>query len=72
MNERNAGMTHPSLLLAIDENLYPYRGDIGFKQYNPNKPAKYGLLYRILCDSSMPYTYYRVHFINNKEVTVAS
>ena len=45
MNERNARMRHPSPLLAIDETLFPYHSHIGFKQYNPNKPAKYGLLY---------------------------
>ena len=27
------------------------------KQYNPSKPAKYGLLYRSLCDAVVPYTY---------------
>ena len=62
MNERNAGMRHPSPLLPIDETLYPYRGYIGFKQYNPNKPAKYGLLYRSLCDSSIPYTSYSLPY----------
>ena len=54
MNERNARMKYLSPLLAIDETLYPYRGHIGFKQYNPNKPAKYALLYRN--HSSIPYT----------------
>ena len=27
------------------------------KQYNPNKPAKYGFLYRSICDTRLPYTY---------------
>ena len=40
VNERNSRMSHLSPLLAIDETLYPYRGHIGFKQCNPNKPAK--------------------------------
>ena len=39
-------------------HLYPYRGRIGFKQYNPSKPAKYGLLFQSLCDSSVQYMYY--------------
>ena len=43
MNVQNAKRRFPSPLLAIDETLYPYRGATGFKQYNPNKPAKYGL-----------------------------
>ena len=53
MNERNVKCRFPSPLLAVDETLYPYRGAIGFKQYNPKKPAKYGLLYCSLCDSSV-------------------
>ena len=52
MNSRNASMRCPSALLAVNETLYPYRGHIGFKQYNPQKPAKYGLLYRSPCDST--------------------
>ena len=46
MDSRNASMRCPSALLAVDETFYPYRGHIGFKE----KPAKYGLLYRSLCD----------------------
>ena len=48
----------PSAHLAIDETLYPQRGRIGFKQYNPSKPAKYGLLFRSLCDSVVQYMYF--------------
>ena len=62
VNERNSRMSHLSPLLAIDETLYPYRGHIGFKQYNPNKPAKYSSLYRRFCDSSIPYTYYSLPY----------
>ena len=54
MNARNARMRHPSPFLATDETLHPYRGHIGFKQYNPNKPARYDILYQRLCDSSIP------------------
>ena len=32
--------------LSLDETLYPMRNKIGFRQYNPNKPAKYGLLFK--------------------------
>ena len=67
MNERNARMTHPSPLLVIDETLYSYHRHIGFKQYNPNKPAEYGLLYRSLCDSSIPYTYYSLSYTGKPE-----
>lgn len=43
--------------LALDETLYPTRNKIGFRQYNPNKPAKYGLLFRSVNATSYPYTY---------------
>ena len=58
VNEKNASMRSPSPYIAIDETLYLYHGSIDIKQYKPRKPAKYGLLYRSLCDAVMPYTYY--------------
>ena len=42
MNERNAKCCYPSAFLAVDETLHPYRGHIGFKQYNRNKPQSMG------------------------------
>lgn len=62
VNKNNAKGRNPSPYLAIDETLYPYRGHISFKQYNPSKPAKYGLLYRSLCDSVVPYTYFTLPY----------
>ena len=47
MNESNGRCCNPSPYVSVDETLYPYRGRIGMKQYNPSKPAKYGLLYRV-------------------------
>ena len=40
---------------------------IGFKQCDPNKPAKYGLLYRSLSDSSFPHTYYNLPYAGKQE-----
>ena len=58
MNKRQSVDFHLNCqLLAVDEMLYPRRGIIGFKQYNPKNPAKYGLLCPSLCDSSVWYTY---------------
>ena len=57
-NKNISKSCYPSSYLAVDETLYPYRGGIGFKQYNPSKPAKYGLLYHSLCDATVPYTYF--------------
>lgn len=68
MNERNAKMRYPSSLLAIRVTLYPYHGRIGFKQHSPNKPEKYGLLYRCLSDSTTTYTYYSLHYTEKPEV----
>ena len=56
INGKNLRMRHPSLLLAIDETFYPYCEHIGFKQHNPNKSPKYGLLYRSLYYSSISHT----------------
>ena len=42
----------PSEFLSIDETLYPMRN-----QHNPNKPAKYGLLFKSLNDARFSYTY---------------
>ena len=68
MNSHNASMRCPSAMLAVDETLYPYRGHIGFKQYNPQKPAKYDLLYRSLCDSTVSYTYFSLVYAGKPEV----
>ena len=36
----------PDDYLSLDETLYPMRVHISFNQYNPGKPAKYGLLFK--------------------------
>ena len=59
---------YPSSCLAVDETLCLYCGKIGFKQYNPNKPAKYGLLYQSLCDTIVPYTYFSLPYAEKPEV----
>ena len=67
VSQNNARARYPSPYLAIDETLYPYRGHISFKQYNPSKPAKYGMLYRSLCDSSIQYTYFTLPYASKPE-----
>ena len=47
----------PSEYLSMDETLYPMRTQIAFRQYNPSKPAKYGLLVKSLNDARVSYTY---------------
>ena len=58
----------PSEYLAIDETLYAYRGMVKLKQYNPNKPAKYGLLYRIISENVVPYTYFTLLYAGKPEM----
>ncbi|UYV65868.1 hypothetical protein LAZ67_3005763 [Cordylochernes scorpioides] len=42
---------------TIDEKLIPFRGSCGFRQYMPNKPAKYGLKFYTICDARTFYTF---------------
>ena len=48
---------NPSDYLFSDKTLYSCRNKIAFKQYNPNKPAKYGHLYKSINSSRFSYTY---------------
>ena len=57
----------PGDYLTIDETLYPTRGAFGFKQYNPNKPAKYGMLFRSLNSVRFPYTYMSLPYSGRAE-----
>ena len=56
-NTRFGKMLVPEDYLSLDETLYPMRTQIAFKQYNPNKPAKYGMLFKSINCSRNPYTY---------------
>ena len=47
----------PTEYLSLDETLYPMRTQISFKQYSPNKPARYGLLFKSLNDARFSCTY---------------
>ena len=48
----------PADYLTIDETLYAMRNQIAFKQYNPDKPAKYGMLYKSINSARYPYTHH--------------
>ena len=39
----HARMHRLSTFVSVDETFYPYHGKIRINQYNPSKPAKYGL-----------------------------
>ena len=47
----------PEDYLSLDETLYPMRTQISFKQYNPDKPAKYGMLFKSINSARYPYTH---------------
>ncbi|XP_066260986.1 piggyBac transposable element-derived protein 4-like [Euwallacea similis] len=53
----------PSEYMTIDEKLEAFRGRCGFRQYIPNKPAKYGIKVFALVDA-------RTFYIFNLEVYV--
>ena len=50
-------MMIPEDYLSLDETLYPMRTQIAFKQYNPDKPAKYGMLFKSINSARYPYTH---------------
>lgn len=56
-NENCSKMMNPPEYLSIDETLYPSRGRISFKNYNPSKPARYGLLFQSLNSVEWAYTH---------------
>ena len=47
----------PKDYISLEERLYPMRNQVSFKQYNPEKPAKYGILLKSLNSSRYAYTY---------------
>ncbi|XP_020896597.1 piggyBac transposable element-derived protein 3 [Exaiptasia diaphana] len=47
----------PDDYLSLDETLYPMRNQVSFKQFNPSKPAKYGLLFKSINAARYPYTF---------------
>ena len=47
----------PDDYLSLDETLYPTSMQISFKQFNPSKPAKYGMLYKSMDACRYPFTF---------------
>lgn len=45
----------PHQNLCIDEGMVPWRGNLHFRVYSPDKPDKYGLKAYILCDAENGY-----------------
>ena len=47
----------PNDYLSLDDTFYPTRTQISFKQFNPSKPAKYGMLYKSINAFRYPFTF---------------
>jgi len=45
----------PHQHISVDEGLVPWKGNLSFKVYNPDKPKKYGIKAYMLCDSHNGY-----------------
>lgn len=58
-NEKCKSYWRLSEQVTIDETLRAFRGRCPFKIYNPMKPAKYGILFRVVTDALYRY----VHFM---------
>ncbi|KAI7802694.1 putative piggyBac transposable element-derived protein 4-like, partial [Triplophysa rosa] len=53
--ERLPLLYNPGLNVTVDERLVPFRGSCPFRQYMPNKPAKYGIKIWAACDAQSSY-----------------
>ena len=45
----------PHQQLSLDEGMVPWRGNLSFRVYNPDKPKKYGIKAYMICDSTNGY-----------------
>lgn len=42
---------YPHQEIALDEGMVPWRGNLSFRVYNPDKPTKYGIKAYMICDA---------------------
>ena len=47
----------PDDVSSIDETSHPMRNRVSFKQFNPNKLVKYGLLFKSINGARYPYSF---------------
>uniref|UniRef100_A0A3P8SVH4 PiggyBac transposable element-derived protein domain-containing protein n=1 Tax=Amphiprion percula TaxID=161767 RepID=A0A3P8SVH4_AMPPE len=48
---------NPGVDVCVDEQLVGFKGRCGFRQYMPNKPAKYGIKIWVTCDVATSYAW---------------
>ena len=53
--------------VTIDEQLIPFRGRVGFRQYIPSKPDKYGMKLFLLCDCASGYTFNGMPYVGRED-----
>ena len=71
MFNKQCGRNHsPDDFLTIDETLYPTPGNIGFKTYNKDKPAKYVLHFQSLGSARKAYVYYTIPYCGKPEAII--
>ena len=68
LNKKFGQALVPTDYISLDETLYPMRTQVSFKQYNPDKPAKYGLLFKSLNSAWYPYTYQSIVYSGKPDV----
>ena len=55
VNKKFQSIYCPSQNLAVDESLMKFRRRLGYRQYNPNKRARFGIKFYKICESSSGY-----------------
>ncbi|XP_054861049.1 piggyBac transposable element-derived protein 4-like [Amphiprion ocellaris] len=53
--------------VTVDERLVPFRRRCPFRQYMPNKPARYGLKIWVACDAKSSYTWQMQMYLGNPD-----
>ncbi|XP_028254563.1 piggyBac transposable element-derived protein 4-like [Parambassis ranga] len=70
-SERLPALYNPGPAVTVDERMVPFKGRCSFRQYMPNKPAKYGLKLWVACDAASSYAW-RMQAYTGKESPLAS
>ena len=53
--------------VTIDELLFPCRSRSGFIEYMPQKPAKFGIKYWLLCDAKTSYVVRAIPYVGKED-----
>ena len=57
LNRKFKEVYKPNAHMTVDESMVPFKGRLGFKQYMPAKPVKWGIKVWSLCESATGYLY---------------